>query len=271
MPEVTAEDLQLLDTPVAYNPNTLDADEAKLLAPVTVENTDAPQSFWERRGGDIMNLGASSVRPVGSAMVFFGDGLLRGVPSPNGDIRRAPSYFERTLKALTPQLEPETKETIGKFFVKTGAGLQNVVDTFIEKNMKGREGEGRYDIPAMVIKVRVYYRDFRIGGSYSGALVPAAAITGGAFFETYDKAIRKGKIMTGRRVGDRDGYHSGVPEFYGLHTFLNITGGAFRRFMLSGLTEALQEGTQQAGKKLLSGPPVLAILKNKASSRLKRG
>ncbi len=273
MPEVTAEDLQLLDTPVAYNPNTLDADEAKLLAPVTVENTDAPQSFWERRGGDIMNLGASSVRPVGSAMVFFGDGLLRGVPSPNGDIRRAPSYFERTLKALTPQLEPETKETIGKFFVKTGAGLQNVVDTFIEKNMKGREGEGRYDIPAMVTQgAGSIIGTLGLAVATRGALVPAAAITGGAFFETYDKAIRKGKNYDRAvELGTAMAITQGVPEFYGLHTFLNITGGAFRRFMLSGLTEALQEGTQQAGQEIVERPSGISDTQKQGIESVKEG
>lgn len=261
MPEISADDLDLLDSLPASTPLTMRADEATDFDNVVVETTDAPQSFWARRGGDVQIATAGMARPVGSALVKFGNAMLKDVPSPYGDIRQGRTsalealsspdttvkYIGEQLSRLAPKLDPRAAETVGKLSVQTGMGLQDLVDTFVEKKMKGREGEGSFDLPRDLTQGAV-----SILGSVGAAVVlrnptvPAIAIGGGSYFETYDKAIQKGKsYQEAEQLAQMMGISQGGTEFFGLHTFINIAGPAFKRFLLSGLTEAVQEGTQQ--------------------------
>ncbi|NLG05967.1 MAG: hypothetical protein GX567_19390 [Clostridia bacterium] len=225
MPEVSAEDLALLDSaPAVGVPSVMAAEDLDLFEPVAMEEQDAPPSFWKKRADDLGMVFTGWVPELASnSLLFFGNAYLKD-PSPKA-------------------------QTLGKEYLQMSAEWDERAKRAQEFYMKGREGESKYD-PARLLTQGAGSILMSLGvAMMMGAAAPALAITGGSFFEGFAAARKKGKNFEEASViGGLLGISQGVPEFIGLHTMITVAGTPIRRAVLSAVTEGIQESTQQAGQ-----------------------
>jgi hypothetical protein len=225
MPEVNANDLALLDSSPAQGvPTAMSAEDLDLFSPVTMEEQDAPPSFWKKRADDMGVVFTGWVPKLGeTAFLFMGEAALKD-PRPEA-------------------------QTIGKEYLQLSAEWKERSDRAQEFYMKGREGESQYD-PARLLTQGAASILASLGGAMMmGAAAPAVAISGFSFLEGFSAARNKGKTFEeASTIGGLLGISQGVPEFIGLHTLITVAGTPIRRAVLSAVTEAVQESTQQAGQ-----------------------